>query len=96
MANGHGGKRPGSGRKSKAEELGLKALLDECWTPAARRACVRKLSKLAAKGDLKAIELLMAYTFGKPRQAVDLAGADGEPLVIGIRVIAPGTREHGG
>lgn len=33
----------------------------------------------------KAAELLAAYGYGKPAQAVELTGAEGEPLVIEIR-----------
>src|SRR5688572_4842344 len=67
-----GGKKGRSGRKSKAEEMGLAALLDKCWTPAAREKCVRALATKASKGDLEAVKLLLAYTFGKPRESVDV------------------------
>jgi hypothetical protein len=68
----NGGKRSGSGRKSKAEEMGLVSLLDECWTLAQRKECVKKLAQLASVGDMDAIKLLMAYTFGKPKESVDV------------------------
>jgi hypothetical protein len=69
---GRGGQKGRSGRKSKAEELGLNALLNKCWTTAQREDCIRKLATLANDGDLDAIKLLMAYTFGKPKESVDL------------------------
>jgi hypothetical protein len=61
-----GGKKGRSGRKSKAEEMGLQALLDKCWTPADREACIKTLAAQANEGDKEAVKLLMAYTFGKP------------------------------
>lgn len=70
----NGGKRPNSGRKSKAEELGLTALLDECWTPVSRKATIKKLASLARYGNLEAIKILMAYTFGKPKETVAIEG----------------------
>lgn len=66
----NGGRRKNAGRKTKAEELGLVALLDECWTVASRKATIKKLASLASKGNLEAIKLLMAYTFGKPKETV--------------------------
>ena len=67
-----GGKKGRSGRKSKADEMGLVSLLDECWTLAQRKECIRKLATLAGEGDMDAIKLLMAYTYGKPKESVDL------------------------
>lgn len=72
MANGHGGKRNGAGRKSKAEEFGLAALLDECWTVDQRKAVIKALHEQAADGVLGAAELLLAYAYGRPRQTLDV------------------------
>jgi hypothetical protein len=71
MADGranNGGRRPGSGRKSKAEEAGLQALLTECWSESDRKACIRELAKKAKAGQMAAIELLLAYAYGKPKE----------------------------
>lgn len=70
----NGGKRTGSGRKSKAEEMGLAALLDKCWTKADREACIKTLAKDAKAGDKEAVKILMAYTFGKPKESVEIKG----------------------
>ena len=63
MANGHGGRRVGSGRKKKEisealieklyehQDLAIKAIVDGC-----------------KQGNLKAAELLLAYIHGKPVQ----------------------------
>lgn len=73
--NGNHGKKGHSGRKSKAEELGLERLLHECWTPAERRACIKKLAKDAKSQDFKerheARKLLLAYAFGRPKETQD-------------------------
>lgn len=68
----HGGPRPNSGRKSKAEEMGLAALLDKCWTKAEREKCIQMLAKKALAGEMEAVKLLMSYTFGTPKATVDL------------------------
>lgn len=81
--NGHGGKRPNSGRKSKAEELGLQALLDKCWTQADREECIIALSKKAAQGENDAIKLLMSYTYGTPKATVDLS-SNGGPFILKV------------
>lgn len=69
-----GGAKGRSGRKSKAEELGLVALLNECWTVASRKTAIKKLATLAGNGNLEAIKILMAYTFGKPKETVTVDG----------------------
>jgi hypothetical protein len=67
-----GGVRPNSGRKSRAEEMGLAALLDKCWSVADREACIRSLAKQASQGDIDAVKLLLSYAFGKPKESVDV------------------------
>jgi hypothetical protein len=67
-----GGKKGASGRKSKAEEFGLAKLLNECWTLAERKACIKKLAASAKDGDLEATKLLLSYAYGKPPQSVDI------------------------
>lgn len=79
-----GGKRPGAGRKSKAEEMGLKALLDECITEAERRSLFRKLLAAGKKGDVKATGLLLAYIYGKPVERHEHSGENGAPIPISI------------
>jgi hypothetical protein len=83
-----GGKRPGAGRKSKAEEMGLAALLDKCWTQADREKCIRSLAKAASdplSGDrMDAVKLLMGYAFGKPVEHKRIEGEDGGPVVLKV------------
>lgn len=81
-----GGKRGRSGRKSKAEELGLAQLLDKCWTQAHREECITRLSAMARTGNLDAMKLLLAYAYGKPVERRELTGADGAPVkfIVGV------------
>lgn len=68
---GKGGQPGRSGRKSRAEELGLQALLDKCWTPEDREACLRRLAAKANEGEMEAVKLLFSYAFGKPKEHVE-------------------------
>jgi hypothetical protein len=36
----------------------------------------------ALKGDLKAVEMLLGYTYGKATQRTEITGAEGEPIEI--------------
>ncbi len=71
-----GGVKGRSGRKSKAEELGLQALLDKCWTVKDRQTCITKLAKEAnnplSSDRMEAVKLLMGYAYGKPKESKDL------------------------
>lgn len=78
-----GGRRPGAGRKSKAEELGLRRLLDRCWTGDDRVKCVKALAKKAGGGDMEATKLLFAYAFGKPKESQELKGK----LAVTVRYV---------
>lgn len=83
--NNQGGGKPGrSGRKSRADELGLVGILDEAFPPDQRVELFRKLVVMALAGEMRAIELLAAYTWGKPRQAVEVTGADGGALELNV------------
>jgi len=84
-----GGARVGSGRKSKAEELGLVALLDKCFDKQARERCLLKLAE-----DCESIEfpvrhesrkLLLAYTFGKPTEKHEHGGEGGGPIEVVVK-----------
>lgn len=81
-----GGKKGRSGRKSKAEEMGLAKLLDECWTVADRKACIRKLAQDAKSKTFKtrheARKLLLAYAFGKPKELHEHSGPGGGDIPV--------------
>lgn len=77
-----------AGRKSKAEEMGLKALLDKCWSRQSREACVKKLAEDCESSDFQtrneSRKLLMAYTFGKPTEKHEIGGRDGGPVIVKV------------
>ena len=50
-------------------------------------ALARKLQVSALEGDLEATKLLLGYALGRPQQAVELTGADGEPLGINFAAV---------
>jgi len=76
-----GGKKGRSGGKSKAEQLGLQALLDKCWTKEAREQCFTKLAEMCAQGNIEAMKLMLGYTYGKPMDNVKQHGS------IEIRIV---------
>lgn len=66
------------GGRPKAERAVLEAMREEL------PARVKRLGKLCnSKNDqtaLRALELWLGYVIGKPRQAVEVTGADGGPI----------------
>lgn len=84
----HGGKRPNSGRKSKAEEMGLASLLEESFTFEDRKLVIENLSMIAKGGDPKAAvsaaSLLLGYTYGKPTEKHEHGGSGGGPIVLKV------------
>lgn len=67
----NGGRRPGAGRKSKAEELKLIEKLSPMESIA-----LEKLHAGVTKGDFQYLKLWFEYYFGKPTESinVDLEG----------------------
>lgn len=62
-----GGKREGSGRKSKAEELELQGKLDPM-----EGDFLKSLHTQIKKGNAVALKMYAEYRFGKPTDKVDL------------------------
>jgi hypothetical protein len=48
---------------------------------------VGQLSAAALEGDFDATKLLLEYTVGKPSQALELSGPEGEPLGLNVGAI---------
>lgn len=69
-----GGRREGAGRKSKAEEMGLAALIDSAVSDNDWRAIFKKAASKAMRGDMIAAKFIASYKFGMPKQAVDVTG----------------------
>ena len=80
------GKAGRSGRKSKADELGLQSLLDRAWPESKRVKFFSELAKLAetprTPQGMEAGKLLAAYTYGKPTERVEHSGNDEKPIRI--------------
>lgn len=82
---GVGGKKGRSGRKSKAEEMGLVALLNRCFTERDRENCIKQLALDCDSAEFsvrhESRKLLLAYTFGKPTEKHQHENSDGTPLL---------------
>lgn len=66
-----GGAGRGGGRKSKAEELGLRKTLDAVFTEKDKQDVFLALLKEAKKGSTPHAQLLLAYYYGKPTETVN-------------------------
>lgn len=53
----------------------------------AAEAILKKLRQEAAKGNMRAIELLLKYSYGMPVQRLEHTGADGRPIKTVIKFI---------
>lgn len=76
-----GGKKGKSGRKSKAEEMGLAGLLDRVWPLQDREDVIKALHAKAVDGNEKAASLLLAYAYGKPPERIQHENPDGTALL---------------
>lgn len=88
MADGrknNGGPRPNAGPKTKAEILGLAALIDSVWSIAAQKRVFKKLADDCQSTEFsvrhEARKLLLAYKFGKPKESLSLENPDGTNLL---------------
>jgi len=72
-----GGKREGAGRKSKAEEM---LLIERLNKHIDQDDAILKLKSLVDEGDFKAIQLYMAYMYGKPKETKDITINAEQPL----------------
>lgn len=84
MANGHGGKRVGAGRKPgfaalEAEKMRVLLIeqLRKSWVPIVEKAIAQ-----ASDGNQAARDWLSNYAVGKPAQTLELTGKDGENLFV--------------
>ena len=75
---GHGG-GPGNPHAQRVHRL--RAALLSAVTPEDVKEIVYKLVSMAKQGDIAAIKELLDRTIGKPVTAVEVTGADGEPLL---------------
>lgn len=66
--NSHGGKREGSGRKSKIDEISLIESMDAILVP---DYVWVSLSEKVTSGDTNAIKLWLQYRYGMPKQIIE-------------------------
>tara|TARA_R110002124_G_scaffold27353_1_gene97597 strand:- start:93 stop:332 length:240 start_codon:yes stop_codon:yes gene_type:complete len=72
-----GGKREGAGRKSKAEEM---LLIERLSKHIDQDDAILKLKLLMDEGDFRALQLYMAYMYGKPKETKDITISSEQPL----------------
>ncbi len=85
MANGHGGKRAGAGRASRAEVMGLPMLIEEVIGEDGKRDLIKKIFAQAKEGSFNHQQLIMAYMYGKPQDHVDVT--TGGDKIDGVKEI---------
>jgi len=71
---GHVGK---AGRKSKAEEM---LLIERLCQHIDKDEAILKLKELMNDGNFKALQLYMAYMYGKPKETKDITINSEQPL----------------
>lgn len=73
----HGGKRPGAGRKPKAEEVKLVERLSPLEDDA-----LAALAEGVKSGDIKWVQLYLNYYLGKPKETKDISINEDVPLFV--------------
>jgi len=86
MANGHGGRREGAGRATRAEVMGLPMLIEDVIGKSGKEELIKKIFDQAKSGSFNHQQLLMAYIYGKPSDHVDVTTL-GEKIEGGVREI---------
>jgi hypothetical protein len=85
MANGHGGKRQGGGRKPKISEIQVIEQMDAIAVP--ERAW-RALWARCEEGDVQSLKTWIAYRFGNPKNSLDVT-TKGDKITPPINWISP-------
>lgn len=67
---GTGGARPGAGRRTKAEILGLAKTLEQCVTKEDENKMWDAVKKEAIKGSIQHAQLYFGYKYGKPSEHI--------------------------
>jgi hypothetical protein len=83
-----GGKREGSGRKSKAEEMGLPALIEEVIGDEGKKLLVKGIFSKAQQGSFLHQQLLMHYIYGKPQDNINVdLEAEVKHVITGMKIL---------
>lgn len=85
MANGHGGSRPGAGRKPGKVGAAKRALADMAKDHA--QAALASLVQIATAGESEAARVsaanaILDRAYGKPPQSLEHSGPDGGPIPL--------------
>ena len=83
--------RLGRPKKMNLERLLKKVLLEKIDDRKALEGILIKLRDMALAGDIRAAELLLDRTFGKPKTTVETTG---KIAVVSINYIIPGENGH--
>lgn len=84
MANGHGGARPGAGRKPDSFQVLWNAAAKKVVTAAQMENLVRSTLETALTGDVSAQKLMYDRLLGKVPDKVEMTGEEGGPLTVKI------------
>ena len=85
MANGHGGARPGSGRKKKTtveEQLSRRDVLFSVFTPEEWHEVAVIILAQVKGGNIGALLPYLPYLLGSPRQELNVSGEIKHALTI--------------
>jgi hypothetical protein len=89
---GHGGKREGSGRKPKADELRLIETIKESVSDNDFGQIWKAIADKAKKGSPAHIKLLFEYFYGKPKETIKHELPEDNEIHITKKIInAPGS-----
>lgn len=85
MANGHGGRRAGSGRKSKEtadEQQNRRDVLLKVFTPERWERIAEKLATKAEAGETVVLLPYLPYLLGSPKQEHDVKVTGGVQIFL--------------
>jgi hypothetical protein len=76
------GNRYGKGNPQARRMAEIRQALLDAAAPEKAAEVIRKMGDMAVDGDTTAARIYLEYTAGKPIQALELSGPDGEPLAV--------------
>lgn len=78
-----GGPGRGKGKRDNSIENALN-IIREAITEEDLTAVIQRMVKAAKAGNVRAAQLLLAYKAGKPKETVEISGADGDAIKVDI------------
>ena len=86
-----GGPGRGKGKRDNSVENALN-IIREAITEEDLTAVVQRMVKAAKAGNVRAAQLLLVYRAGKPKETVEISGADGDAVKVERRPMMEGRR----